>query len=94
MEKTLFQCTFNDIKNHDLLSKSRSDFQLGDFSVNQLVEIYDNIMSNLDNGGDIRFIFCDILNAFDRVWQMRLTFKLKNVGFGVNPGVDRWLSFR
>lgn len=89
MEKTLFQCTFNDIKNHDLLSKSRSDFQLGDFSVNQLVEIYDNIMSNLDNGGDIRFIFCDILNAFDRVWQMRLTFKLKNVGFGVNPGVDR-----
>lgn len=89
MEKTLFQCTFNDIKNHDLLSKSRSDFQLGDFSVNQLVEIYDNIMSNLDNGGDIRFMFCDILNAFDRVWQMRLTFKLKNVGFGVNPGVDR-----
>lgn len=89
MEKTLFQCTFNDIKNHDLLSKSRSDFQLGDSSVNQLVEIYDNIMSNLDNGGDIRFIFCDILNAFDRVWQMRLIFKLKNLGFGVNPEVDR-----
>jgi hypothetical protein len=30
-------------------------------------------MKNLDIGKDVRFIFCDISKAFDRVWHRGLT---------------------
>jgi hypothetical protein len=30
-------------------------------------------MKHLDIGKDVRFIFCDISKAFDRVWQQLVT---------------------
>jgi hypothetical protein len=38
---------------------------------NQLLIIYNTctIIKNIDLGKDVRFIFCDISKAFDRVWQ-------------------------
>jgi hypothetical protein len=39
--------------------------------------IYNTIISNLDIDKDIRFIFCDISKAFDRVWHTGL---LKAIG--------------
>ena len=34
----------------------------------QLIEIYNNILNNLDNKRNSRYIFLDISKAFDRVW--------------------------
>ena len=84
MEKILFKYMFNFIKDHELLSNYQSSFQPGNATVNQLVEIYDKIISSLDRGKDIRFIFCDISNAFDRVWHLGLVQKLQGLDFMVN----------
>jgi hypothetical protein len=40
--------------------------------------------SNLDIGKDIRFIFCDISKAFDRVWHTGLLYKLRKIGIDGN----------
>jgi hypothetical protein len=34
----------------------------------------------IDIGKDIRFIFCDISKAFDRVWHTGLLYKLRKIG--------------
>ena len=34
----------------------------------------------LDEGKEVRAIFCDISKAFDRVWHKGLLFKLKKCG--------------
>jgi hypothetical protein len=51
------------------ITEHQSGFQSKDSTVNQLVYIYNTIISNLDIGRDIRFIFGDISKAFDRVWH-------------------------
>ena len=66
-----------------LLSKYQSGFQPGGSTVNQLVEIYDKIISS-DRGKDIRFIFGDISKSFERVWHLGLIQKLQGLGFMCN----------
>jgi hypothetical protein len=46
--------------------------------------IYDAIMQNVDIGKDVRFIFCDISKAFDRVWHRGLLYKLRKYGIKGN----------
>ena len=36
----------------------------------------------LDEGKEVRAIFCDSSKAFDRVWHKGLLFKLESVGIG------------
>lgn len=67
MEKIIFKYLYNYMLEHILLSKNQSGFQPRDSTVNQLLEIYNTIISNLDQGKDVRFIFCDISKAFDKV---------------------------
>ena len=81
MEKILFKYIFNNTQEHNILSKNQSGFQPRDCTVNQLVEIYNIIISNLDQGKDVRFVFCDISKAFDKVWHKGLLFKLEKYGF-------------
>ena len=73
------------------LAKYQSGFQTNDFTVNQLVEIYNTIILNIDKGiKDIRFVFCDITKAFDRVWHNGLLFKLKH--YGVAGNILSWIE--
>ena len=63
---------------NNVIYKYQSGFQPGDSTVNQLVDIYmyNTIISSLDKGKDVRFIFCDISKAFDKVWHRGLLSKL------------------
>ena len=70
MEKILLEHLFNYMKTNNILSKCQSGFQPNDSTVNQLIEIYHNIISNMDRGRDVRFVFCDVSKAFDKVWQI------------------------
>ena len=45
------------MKTNNILSKCQSGFQPNDSTVNQLIEIYHNIISNMDNGRDVIFFF-------------------------------------
>ena len=52
----------------------------GDSTVNQLVDVYNTFCKALDEGKEVRAIFCDISKAFDRVWHAGLLFKLSLAG--------------
>ena len=51
-----------------------------DSTVNQFVDIYNTFCQALDEGKEVRAIFCDISKAFDRVWHKGLIYKLHSVG--------------
>jgi hypothetical protein len=72
MEKILVKHLHNYVLEDHIITEHQSGFQPKDSTVNQLVYIYNTIISNLDLGKDIRFIFCDISKAFDRVWHTGL----------------------
>ena len=47
-------------------------------------------MENLDIGKDVRFIFCDISKAFDRVWHRGLLYKLRK--YGIKGNLLTWFG--
>jgi hypothetical protein len=67
----------NYVLEHHIITEHQSGFQPKDSTVDQLVYIYNTIISKLDIGKDIMFIFCDISKAFDRVWHTGLLYKLR-----------------
>jgi hypothetical protein len=60
-------------------------------AINQLLSLTNEFGKALDEGKEIRVVFCDISKAFDRVWHKGLLNKLENIGIqelqspGVNP---------
>ena len=90
MEKIIFKYIYNLILENNILIKYHSGFQSIDSTVNQLLEIYNTIISNLDKGKDVRFIFCDISKAFDKVWHKGLFFKLKS--YGMDGNTLKWIE--
>ena len=90
MEKIIFKHLYNFAIDNEILYTYQSGFQPNDSTVNQLVEIYNTIILNMDKGKDIRFVFCDISEAFDRVWHNGLLFKLKH--YGVAGNVSSWIE--
>lgn len=46
----------------------------------QLINFWIHRFKALDDGKEIRVVFCDISKAFDRVWHKGLIAKLKSIG--------------
>ncbi|MEW8548517.1 MAG: reverse transcriptase family protein [Candidatus Thiodiazotropha sp.] len=90
MEKIIHKHIFNFFKQQNVITCLQSGFVPGDSTTNQLVEIYNTFCKALDEGKEVRAIFCDISKAFDRVWHKGLLFKLKNAG--INGCLLQWLS--
>ena len=90
LERIIFKYTYNYIMKYQLLSENQSGFQPRDSTVNQLVDIFNTISSNLDKGNDLRFVFCDISKAFDRVWHLGLLYKLRK--FGIKGKLLEWFK--
>ena len=82
MEKVKHKHMFNFLQDHEVLTRLQSGFVPGDSTANQLVDIYNTFCKALDDGKEVRAVFCDISKAFDRVWHKGLLFKLKQVGIG------------
>ena len=90
MEKIIHKHLFNFFKEQNAITCLQSGFVPGDSTTNQLVEMYNVFCKALDEGKEVRAIFCDISKAFDRVWHKGLLFKLKNVG--ISGCLLQWLS--
>ena len=75
---------------HRLLTPFQSGFTKNDFTTNQLIYLYHTFCEAIDNGREVRVVFCDISKAFDRVWHRGLLHKLSSVGF--KGKVLGWLS--
>ena len=72
------------------MSCLQSGFVSGDSTVNQLADIYNTFCKALDEGKEVRAVFCDISKAFDRVWHKGLLFKLRKAG--INGQLLDWFS--
>ena len=80
LEKIVHKYVFNFLMDHEVLTTLQSGFISGDSTVNQLVDIYNSFCKALDEGKEVRAIFCDISKGFDRVWHKGLLYKLQTVG--------------
>ena len=80
LEKIVHKYVFNFFRDNNVITTLQSGFVPGDSSVNQLIDIYNTFCKALDEGKEVRAIFCDISKAFDRVWHKGLLFKLKSAG--------------
>ena len=51
----------------------------GDSPVTELLSFYNEICQALDDGKEVRAVFCDISKAFDRVWHRGFIHKLSSI---------------
>ena len=63
-----------------MINGNQSGFSLGDSCIHQLIAITHNIFTACDANPslEVRGIFLDSSNAFDRVWHKGIIHKLKN----------------
>ena len=80
MEKIVHKHVFYFLNANSVITSLQSGFVPGDSTVNQLVYIYNTFSKALDDGLEVKAIFCDISKAFYRVWQKGLLLKLQSVG--------------
>lgn len=90
LEKIIFKYLFNYLEENKILTNYQSGFRPRDSTVNQLLELYQIIVENLDKGLELKFIFCDISKAFDKVWHQGLLHKLRN--YGINGNIYNWFT--
>ena len=81
-ERIVFKYLYNHLVPNDLITKNQSGFRPGDSTVNQLIDLTNNIHKSFDdrNSLDVRAVFLNIAKAFDKVWHDGLIFKLQQNG--------------
>ena len=89
-EKCVFKHLYNFLRTSDVITRVQSGFTPGDSAVYQLIDLYDTFCRALDDGKEVRVVFCDISKAFDRVWHRGLLFKMRQAGIS-NP-LLRWFE--
>ena len=87
-ERLVFKYLFNHLRDNNILTPLQSGFIPGDSTVNQLTFLYNTFCRALDEGKEIRVVFCDIKKAFDRVWHAGLLHKLR--ACGVSDSLLNW----
>ena len=87
-ERLVFKYLYNHLRDNNILTSLQSGFIPGYSTVNQLTYLYDTICQALDNGKEVRAVFCDISKAFDRIWHAGLIHKLEAAG--VTGAVLNW----
>ncbi len=80
MERCIHMHLYKYITDNNILTPLQSGFVKGDSTINQLTYIYNDICKALDDGKEVRAVFCDISKAFDRVWHRGLIIKLSSMG--------------
>ena len=88
--KSFFIYVFNFFRDNEIITALQSGFVPGDSTVNQLVDIYNTFCKALDEGKEVRAIFCDVSKAFDRLWHKGLLYKLHYVG--ITGSLLRWFT--
>ena len=90
LERILHKYIFNFLRTTEYLTTFQSGFIPKDSTVNQLVSLYHSFCLALDEGKEVRAVFCDISKAFDRVWHKGLLFKLRQSG--ISGALLSWLT--
>lgn len=89
-ERIVHKYLHNYLIDNNLLYKYQSGFVKGHSTVYQLIEIYHNICSSLENKQQTCMTFFDISKAFDRVWHRGLLIKL--YAYGIKGNILSWVK--
>ena len=81
-EKIIFNNLYSYLNTNNLITKNQSGFRPGDSTTNQLLYLVNEIHQAFEDPKflDVRAVFLDISEAFDKVWHDGLIFKLKQNG--------------
>ena len=90
MERCVHKRLYNYAIEHRILTPLQSGFIQVDSTTYQLLHTYHNFCEAIDNGKEIRVVFCDISKAFDRVWHRGLLHKLRAIG--CSEKVTAWFA--
>jgi hypothetical protein len=80
MEKLVFKRLFDYFRENFLISLWQSGFLPCVSTVTHMTEMYHSFCKAVENGKELRIVFCDISKAFDRVWHNGLLYKLEKGG--------------
>ena len=71
VDQIIFKHMYNHLNSLNLISNNHSGFRSGDSTINQLIDLVNDIHKFFDNKKslEIRAIFFDITKAFDKVWH-------------------------
>jgi len=78
------------MKLNNLFSNRQFGFMEGRSTSLQLLNVLDDWVKVLDEGGVIHAIYMDFMKAFDTVSHQRLLFQLKN--YGINTKICEWVK--
>ena len=89
-ERVIYKQIHNFLLENQVITPFQSGFTRGDSAVNQLVDLYNTFSRALDEGKEVRVVFCDISKAFDRVWHRGLIAKLRH--YGISGRLLKWFE--
>ena len=90
-EPIVFKNIYNHLHDNNLLYKYQSGVLPNHSTTYQLIDIYHHVCQTFDNDQFSCMIFCDMSNAFDRVWHRGLLFKLRQ--HGIAGPLLQWISY-
>ena len=96
MERCVYKHIHNYLLENNIIINNQSGFTKGDSAIYQLINITNDFGKALDEGKEVRVIFCDISKVFDRVWHQGLLKKLESIGIrgSLLDWVQNYLSGR
>jgi hypothetical protein len=72
MERCVYTYIHNYLLANCIITPHQSGFTRGDSAINLLLFITNEFGKALDEGNEIRVVFCDISNTIDSVWHIGL----------------------
>ena len=69
LEQIIFKHTYNHLYSNNLLYKYQSGFRPGHSTTFQLIFFIIFVSPLMKNNINVTVVFCDISNAFDKVWH-------------------------
>ena len=79
-ECLIYNSLFEYLIENDLISPNQSGFKTGDSCTNQLISITHEIHQSFDDGFEVRGVFLDVSEAFNKVWHNGFIYKLNQNG--------------
>jgi hypothetical protein len=80
MERCVYKYVHNYLLANCIIIPHQSGFTRSDSAINQLLFKTNAFGKALDEGKEIRVVFCDMSKAFDRVWHIGLLKKIELIG--------------
>ena len=90
MERVIYKHVYNYLHQNKLIYENQSGFLPMHSTVDQWLEIYNNILNSLENKEANCFVFCDFSEAFDKVWHRGILHKMK--AYGITGKLIDWSS--